>query len=253
MYTLSFDLGSMKYFSKSDEIRLPSAGLVRTYFCNVKDESGKWYFSGTSGGELCVFDMDNKLFKASVQVGTTSITTLAMVQGQLLAGLSNGHFFKLQGKECVWNVVGKLELQCAILNITSNNQTGTVFVGTEDCTIYFVDVKNWKVSVFSSGHSGPIVDMAIKGDSNGGHFASIDSQGTAIVWQKQGNQNVMLNSFSPYNKQDVNGSTIALGDNNKVVTGWSNGNVKCFPIDSNTISPKQEWEIPTAHKCPVTA
>lgn len=202
---------------------------------------------------MCIFDMDNRIFKASIQVGNTSITTLALVQGYMLAGLSNGHFFKLQGKECVWNVVGKLELQCAILNITSNNQTGTVFVGTEDCSIYFIDLKNWKASIFSSAHTGPITDLCVQGGSNGGIFASIDGAGSAIVWQKQGAQNVMVNTFSPYLKQNVEGTTISIGDGNKVVTGWSNGNVKCFPVDQEFIVPKQEWEIPTAHKCPVTA
>lgn len=251
IWTLHFDLGSMKYFSKNEQVQLPSAGLSRTYLCNAKDATNRYYFSGTKGGELCVFDVDQKLFKASVQIGNTGITTLDMVDGYLLAGLSNGHFFKLQGDGVVWNVIARLELQSAILNISSHPTTKAVFVGTADCSIYFIDLANWKASIYSSGHTSAVVDLDVKGDINSGHFASIDRKGATIVWERNGNQ--MMNTFLPSTHGQIGGSQICFGDNNTVAVGFSDGSVKCFTMSRQSLVPKVDWEIPCAHKGKVSA
>lgn len=252
MWSLHFDLGCMKYYSKSEQIQLPSSGLTRQYFANIKDSTNKWYFAGTAGGELCIFDMENKVFKASIQVGSTAITTLAFIDGFVLAGLSNGHFFKLQGKETVWNIVGTMELQSAIINITTNS-TGAIFVGTENCSIYFINLQKWTASIYSSGHAGGIVDMDLKGSYSNGMFATIDMKGSAIVWEKKGDKNNMLNTIQPFGNKATSGSTICLEGFQRVCTGWVNGGVLSHLIDPSIVAPKVEWEIPQAHKGAVSA
>ena len=252
LWTLHFDLGCMKYFSKSEQITLPSSGLVRQYYANIKDETDKWYFAGTAGGELCIFDMENKLFKASIQVGSTAITTLAFCGGYVLAGLGNGHLFKLQGKDTVWNIIGSLELQSAVQNITVHS-TGAVFVGTEDCSIYFINLKEWKASIYTSGHAGGVTDMDLVGSSQQGMFATVDTRGTTIVWDKRGAQNDMFNQVQPFGNKNVGGSCVSLEGHERVCTGFVNGAVISHKIDANLVAPKVEWDIPQAHKGAVTS
>lgn len=36
---------------------MPSAGLARNYTCSYVDDDGKYLFAGTSGGELCLFNI----------------------------------------------------------------------------------------------------------------------------------------------------------------------------------------------------
>jgi len=68
MNNLDFDLGSMQYILSSESFGLPSAGLKRVYTISSVHPDGKYIFIGTTGGELCLFDIQNKIFKALLPV-----------------------------------------------------------------------------------------------------------------------------------------------------------------------------------------
>lgn len=250
LHTLEFDVGSMKYFSTSENFKLPSAGLNRVYTCNASDEQHKWYFAGSKGGELCIFDIDAKIFKAALQIGNTSMTSLKMVQGFLIAGLNNGHMFKLQGSGTTWNVVGKLELESGVINITTHEATGTIFAGTSDCSIYFIHLKDFKASSFSSAHTGMVKDLDTIGSTKDGMFTSICSEGNVIVWNRKDNR--MLNFFVPGGSKKVEGTSVCFGDRNQVISGWKDGAIKCFTWGEGRVVPKLDWENPQAHKGAIT-
>lgn len=66
--TLDFDVGSMQYYLKSYPIQLPSSGLIRNYTVAFIDNNGENFFVGTTGGEICIFNLANQVFKAAIQV-----------------------------------------------------------------------------------------------------------------------------------------------------------------------------------------
>lgn len=66
--TLEFDVASMQYQLRSFPIQLPSSGLIRNYTVAFIDSSGDNFFVGTTGGEICIFNITNQVFKAAIQV-----------------------------------------------------------------------------------------------------------------------------------------------------------------------------------------
>jgi hypothetical protein len=68
MNHLDFDLGSMQYMITSENFGLPSAGLKRKYTTSEVSPDNKYIFLGTTGGEICLFDIKNKIFKALLPV-----------------------------------------------------------------------------------------------------------------------------------------------------------------------------------------
>ena len=66
--TLDFDVASMQYQLKSFPIQLPSSGLIRNYTVAFIDVEGENFYVGTTGGEICIFNIVNQVFKAAIQV-----------------------------------------------------------------------------------------------------------------------------------------------------------------------------------------
>lgn len=65
---LEFDVSSMQYTLKTSNFQLPSTGLVRNYTVAFIDNSGDFLYVGTTGGELCIFNITNNVFKAAIPV-----------------------------------------------------------------------------------------------------------------------------------------------------------------------------------------
>jgi cilia- and flagella-associated protein 52 len=65
---LEFDIGSMQYSIKGNPVQLPSTGLVRNYTCSAIDPNGEFFYAGTTGGEICIFNIANLIFKAALPV-----------------------------------------------------------------------------------------------------------------------------------------------------------------------------------------
>ena len=97
-HDLEFELGSMKYYSKSGNILMPNTGLTRVYTSNVVDRETGYYYLGTQGGEIVAFDLKNRLYKAVFQIGNSALTNLVYIKGRIYAGFHNGCIRILQGK-----------------------------------------------------------------------------------------------------------------------------------------------------------
>jgi len=52
----------------SEHFGLPSAGLKRKYTISCVHPNGKYIFIATTGGEICIFDIENLIFKALLPV-----------------------------------------------------------------------------------------------------------------------------------------------------------------------------------------
>jgi cilia- and flagella-associated protein 52 len=77
---LFFELKSMQYHSRQKKFTLPSNGLVRNFTCALYDEKFNSLYLGTTGGEICVFSMDNLIFKISFNAINNGITSILKIQ-----------------------------------------------------------------------------------------------------------------------------------------------------------------------------
>lgn len=113
VHRLTYDIATMVYKVKYQHIQLPNTGLNRFYECNQIDDKTGYYYAGTSGGEICAFDINNKLFKASVQAGKSAIRSICLnkITGSLYCGFSNGQIKELTGSRDRWTIKKEIQLE----------------------------------------------------------------------------------------------------------------------------------------------
>ena len=73
MNSLDFDVSTMSYKLKSDVCSLPSSGLMRTYLTGIVDSTENYLYVTNTGGELCIFSLPTKVFKALLPVFQTKL------------------------------------------------------------------------------------------------------------------------------------------------------------------------------------
>ena len=112
VHRLTYDIATMVYVARFSQLQLPNTGLNRFYECSLVEPTTNYYYSGTRGGELCVFDVPNKMFKASVQVGKSSLRSLFLhsAKGLVYCGFSNGQLKELAGRLDKWVIQREAQL-----------------------------------------------------------------------------------------------------------------------------------------------
>ena len=65
---------------------MPSAGLQRTYTASMIGPKGKYVFLGTSGGEICLYNIQSKVFKALLPIAVNGMGNFNLNQHWEIAG-----------------------------------------------------------------------------------------------------------------------------------------------------------------------
>ena len=73
--TLDFDIGSMQYSLKQGTCQLPNTGLNRSY--TFSQANGDTLLLGTSGGEICIFSIYNRIYRATMPLSSNGLMALA--------------------------------------------------------------------------------------------------------------------------------------------------------------------------------
>ena len=108
---LEFDIGSMQYILTSEQCQMPSAGLSRKYTCSMISRDAKYLFLGTEGGELAIFNIMAKVFKALLPVSVNGIWSVVEVGGSIFCGSGDGKVKKLIGQDTKWQLDSEIILK----------------------------------------------------------------------------------------------------------------------------------------------
>ena len=94
-----YDISSMSYKITSAACQLPSAGMSRTYTCSTCDTSGEYFYAGTNSGEVVIFSLKNRVFRASIPLSSNGILCLMEMNGVLFASSGDGKIKKMVGSD----------------------------------------------------------------------------------------------------------------------------------------------------------
>lgn len=92
----------MQYFLASSPCQLPNTGLVRTY--NFALINGDMLLAGTTGGEMCVFSISQKLYRASMPLTSNGIICGCVHQEMLFVGGGDGKIKKVNLAGGAWTL-----------------------------------------------------------------------------------------------------------------------------------------------------
>jgi hypothetical protein len=100
--TLQFDIGSMQYTLKQGNVQLPNTGLIRNY--TLGQVSGDSLMLGTTGGEVCVFSISSRIYRAAMPLSSNGIMALAIVGDNIYVGGGDGKVKKLNTSSGRWTL-----------------------------------------------------------------------------------------------------------------------------------------------------
>ena len=132
-YTLQFDVYTMQYVLADSIMQLPSTGLARTYnagafskYFSKKHPLGASYLvAGSSAGELCVFSVEELVFRAAVPVSRGGLLSIVMTPHDLeggeapkaYCGCGDGTLKILSGGDLEWVCLRETHLDGMIISL----------------------------------------------------------------------------------------------------------------------------------------
>ena len=231
-----FQISSMSYKTTSEMCQMPSTGLTRQFTCGLVDSSGQFALFGTTSGELCVFNLVSKIFRASIPVSSNGILAVAEIDGSVFVGSGDGKVKKLVGQDVTWSIVAESFLGGKITSISPSSDLRELVCGNSIGCIYRLLSQDLSNMLYSEAHSGPIKDVTYGNRSD--QFLAIDINGFIRLWDS--NDYVVI--FRAQSK--ARGTACAMGEDGTVLTGWSDNFLRCYDPQTGNLM----WEIPNAHR-----
>lgn len=244
VHRLNYDVATMIYIAKYSHVTLPYTGLARQYECNVIDAATGYFYAGTRGGEICAFDVTNKIFKASIQVGKSSLRSIYLVpgQGRIYCGFSNGHLKILTGKFDKWVINQEMQLEGEVTSLDMDAQKQNLLIGTTSSNVYILNSQSNQISKVIQGHNSEIVGLDFQSI-----IGAFDKRGNLKFWAPDNSRSLLMHV--PLNPLiNFEGATMCFGDAPFVLIGFVSGDIYCI----NSKTGKEEWSILKSHKNGVT-
>ena len=139
---------------------MPSAGLSRKYTCSMISPDGKYIFIGTSGGEICIYNIQSRVFKALLHVSVNGIWAIIWFNGVVFVGSGDGKVKKLVGQETKWVLDREVLLKGRVTTLSADPFHNEILAGTSTGNIYRIFPDDLSATLHTEGHVTPINDVA---------------------------------------------------------------------------------------------
>jgi len=192
--------------------------MLRDYTAGTLDHSLQYLHAGTTTGDLCVFDVRAKVFRASVPVSSGGIKAMAQHGEYVFVGSGDGCLKKLMGHDLNWGNISETQLTGGIMSLELCDGGESLMVGTSEGIIYKVNAETLVATVVSASHVAPIncVGFGVRSDI----FATGSRDGNIRVWDLS-DYAVLTNVVGPCEVH-----CILFTPDDLVVTGWADGFVR---------------------------
>jgi len=247
---LYFDPTRQQWTFEEAAIAMPTSGMVREYLCSARSFDGDELLAGSSVGDLVVFKLSSKVYRASVPVCSGGLRALvAGPNGEVFCGGGDGSVRKLRGDDMRWTLVAEAAVEGCVtsLSLVANGAT-ELLVGTAQGRVYRMLCEDLTATLVAVGHTAKVTCVAFGTRSD--VFCSGTNDGNLKVWDLS--DYGVLSECSVMAEQGSGEEGVAavcwVADS-CVVSGWRDRGIRCH--DASNM--QQMWEIPNAHKGPITA
>ena len=233
----------MQYFVQSQACQLPNTGLIRNYTFGLV--SGDMFMAGTSGGEMCVFSISQRMYRASMPLTSNGILCGCTDGEMLFVGGGDGKIKKVNLAGGQWTLTHEAQLDSRVMSMNLSNDKQELIVGTEGGKMYRVLTNDLSFLLHSDAHVSNINDIAFGNESNS--FVTVDEAGAVKMWDLSEYKCL----FTGYPTRQSGASRVYWAkDDNTVLVGYRDGFLRCF----DTVQSKsQVWDLANCHRGAVTA
>ena len=156
--TLEFDISSMQYQLKQGNCQLPNTGLTRNYTFSLIQ--GDQLLAATTGGEVCIFSIFSRIYRASMPISSNGLHAIAVVGDSLFAGGGDGKIKKLNIAGGKWTLTHEALLDSKVMSIAISPDQKELIVGTIGGKLYRMLSADLSFMLHTDSHTGGINDVA---------------------------------------------------------------------------------------------
>ena len=96
--------------------QLPNTGLTRNYnFASIK---GDMLFTGTTGGEICLFSISCAIYRATMPISSNGLLCMAIQGDSLYVGSGDGKLKRMNIADGKWNMTHEAQLDSRVMSLT---------------------------------------------------------------------------------------------------------------------------------------
>lgn len=266
-FTLEFDVHKMQHTLKSHEMAMPSSGLGRDFHCAKMHGGNIYLVTGTSAGELCVFNTETMVYRACVPVSCGGLLSLACKldpQGRCLAfcGCGDGKIKVLVGQDQSWSLEKEASVPGKVRALTLSADGEELLAGTDLGDIWRLSAETLapaggplagggsNTGLAMASHTSAVHCMAF-GDSSE-TFASGSADGVLRVWELSHYQvccHIQPRVSTKVSSGPAAHATCLVMSATELISGWTDGFIRCHGIHGLGGDPL--WEICNAHRAGV--
>mmetsp|Transcript_1219 Transcript_1219/g.3538 ORF Transcript_1219/g.3538 Transcript_1219/m.3538 type:complete len:647 (-) Transcript_1219:66-2006(-) len=251
-FVMSYSVANMHYQVSEVPFRLP-AGMVRDYTGCCLSPCGTALLLCTSIGEINVFQLDSRVYRASFPVCSGGARHMCAAGPYVFVGGGDGSIKRLTGSGSNWRLDAEIAAGGPVSSISGwcDAQSGqlSLLAGTESGQITVLDGGRMQVQRVIVNETAPVVRVAFK-SSCSVRFATLNSLGQVHVWDLS-DYTVVAHGQGP---RGDTGLSLTFDDHDEeAVAGYNSGAVRAFCAQRGPTAGTQTWEIAQAHRDGVSA
>ena len=232
---------------------LTAHGHVRDYTCLRFSEDRNWLYAGSKSGDMTSFQIKSRSLAMCKQCTLGGVDSMLLAPGEpgsnstyVFVGGGDGSVTKLIAKEHkdlhdVRN--GKIQLEGRLTSINIAPDLTEVVIGSHLGQMYRMRLSDMKAVKISEAHHGAITAVTFPKESSD-RFATTSADGSVVMWD--------LSDYSVLCKGSVRDGGVPTCIDfalECLVTGWSDGKVRCFDGDTGQLL----WQLADVHPKGVTS
>jgi hypothetical protein len=136
---------------------MPNTGLIRNY--TFAQCVGDMLFLGTSGGEVCLFSIPSKIYRATMPISNNGVHSMALQGDHIFVGSGDGKLKKICIAYGKWNLTHEALLDSKIMSLCVASDGKEIVAGTVGGKIYRVLESDLSFLLHTDAHTGAVMDL----------------------------------------------------------------------------------------------
>ena len=116
--------------------------------------------AGTAGGEICIFSIYSKIYRATMPISSNGLLSIAVMDDFVFVGGGDGKVKKLSIAAGKWNLTHEAQLDSKIVSISLSNDKKEIIVGSSGGKLYRMLTLDLSFMLHTDAHTGCINDLA---------------------------------------------------------------------------------------------
>lgn len=140
---------------------MPNTGLNRNYTFSLVN--GDMLLAGTSGGEICIFSIYSRIYRATMPISSNGLMSIALTDEFIFVGGGDGKVKKMSIAGGKWNLTHEAQLDSKVMSLSVSNDKKELIVGTSGGKLFRMLATDLSFMLHTDAHTGCINDLAFSG------------------------------------------------------------------------------------------